>query len=65
MLWQQHKAEQAQAHNQQFVDTAARHVVNMYTFKPDNVEHSVDRFYSGISGPLRDDARPATTTSPT
>ena len=27
----------------------------MYTFKPDNVEQSVDRFYSEISGQLRDE----------
>ena len=29
--------------------------MNMYTFKPDNVEQSVDQFYSQTSGPLRDE----------
>jgi Mce-associated membrane protein len=48
-------AEQTQAHDQRYVDTAAQTLVNMYTFKPDNVEQSVDRFYSEISGQLRDE----------
>jgi len=48
-------AEQIQAHDQRYVDTATQTLVNMYTFKPDNVEQSVDRFYSGISGQLRDE----------
>jgi Mce-associated membrane protein len=48
-------AERTQAHDQRYVDTAAQTLVNMYTFKPDNVEQSVDRFYSGISGQLRDE----------
>jgi len=48
-------AEQTQAHDQRYVDTAAQTLVNMYTFKPDNVEQSVDRFYNEISGQLRDE----------
>ncbi|MBV9513859.1 MAG: mammalian cell entry protein [Mycobacteriaceae bacterium] len=47
--------EQTQAHNQRYVDTASQTLVNMYTFKPDNVEQSVDQFYRGISGQLRDE----------
>src|ERR1700758_2125123 len=49
------KAEQTQAHDQRYVDTATQTLVNMYTFKPDNLEQSVDRFYGGISGQLRDE----------
>jgi Mce-associated membrane protein len=55
LLWGEKKQEQAQAQNQKYVDTAVQTLVNMYTFKPDNLEQSVDTFYSGISGPLRDE----------
>ncbi len=55
MLVQQRNQEQAQAHNQRYVDAAVQTLVNMYTFKQDNLEQSVDQFYSGISGPLRDE----------
>jgi Mce-associated membrane protein len=55
-LWiQKNDDEQIQARNQQFVDAAAQTLVNMYTFKPDSVEQSVDQFYSETSGPLRDE----------
>jgi Mce-associated membrane protein len=56
LLWRpQITDDQTQARNQRYVDTAAQTLVNMYTFKPDNVEQSVDQFYSGISGQLRDE----------
>ena len=55
LLRPQQQDEQRQAHDQRYVDTAAQTLVNMYTFKPDNVEQSVDRFYNGISGQLRDE----------
>ena len=55
LLRPQQRAAQIQAHDQRYVDTAKQTLVNMYTFKPDNVEQSVDRFYSGISGQLRDE----------
>ena len=42
------------AHTQRFVDTATQTVVNMFSFKQDTVDESVDRFYDGTSGPLRD-----------
>lgn len=55
-LWiQKTDDEQIQARNQQFVDAAAQTLVNMYTFKPDSVEQSVDQFYGETSGPLRDE----------
>ena len=55
-LWiQKNDDEQIQARNQQFVDAAAQTLVNMYTFKPDSVEQSVDQFYGETSGPLRDE----------
>lgn len=47
-------AEQAQARDQQFVDTATQTVVNMFSFKPDSIDDSVNQFYNNTSGPLRD-----------
>ncbi len=55
LLVQQNDEARIQARNQQFVDAAAQTLVNMYTFKPDTVEQSVDQFYSETSGPLRDE----------
>jgi Mce-associated membrane protein len=46
-------AEAQQAHDQRFVDTATQTVVNMFSYKPDNIDESVNRFVSGTSGPLR------------
>ena len=54
LLVGQRHAEAAQARNQRFVDTASQTVVNMFSFKQATVEDSVNRFYSGTSGPLRD-----------
>lgn len=55
LLIQQNDEQRIAARNQQFVDAAAQTLVNMYTFKPDTVEQSVDQFYGQTSGPLRDE----------
>jgi Mce-associated membrane protein len=50
----QHRdAEAEQARKQRFVDTATQTVVNMFSYKPDNIDESVNRFVNGTSGPLR------------
>jgi Mce-associated membrane protein len=49
----QRHAEAARARDQRFVDTATQTVVNMFSYKQDNVDDSVNRFYNGTSGPLR------------
>jgi Mce-associated membrane protein len=50
----QHQHAQAQqARDQRFVDTATQTVVNMFSYKQDNIDESVNRFYNGTSGPLR------------
>jgi len=54
MIVQKNNAEATQAHNQRLVDTATQTVVNMFSFKQDTISESVDRFYNGASGPLRD-----------
>lgn len=54
MVVQKDNAEATQARNQRFVDTATQTVVNMFSFKQDNIDDSVDRFYNSTSGPLRD-----------
>ena len=54
MLISQRHAQAQQERDQRFVDTASQTVVNMFSFKQDSVEDSVNRFYSGTSGPLRD-----------
>jgi Mce-associated membrane protein len=51
---QQKHADAAEAEHQRYVDTASQTVVNMFSFKPETVEDSVNRFYNGTSGPLRD-----------
>jgi Mce-associated membrane protein len=53
MLVQQRHAEVQQARDQRFVDTATQTVVNMFSYKQDNIDESVNRFYNGTSGPLR------------
>jgi Mce-associated membrane protein len=51
----QHRhADAAARRDQRFVDTAVQTVVNMYSYTPDTVSGSVDRFVAGTSGPLRD-----------
>lgn len=44
----------AQARDQRFVSTAEQTVINMFSYTQDTIDVSVDRFYNGISGPLRD-----------
>jgi Mce-associated membrane protein len=54
LLVRQHRhAEAEQARDQRFVDTATQTVVNMFSYKQDNIDDSVNRFYNGTSGPLR------------
>jgi len=53
MLVQQRHAEAQQARDRRFVDTATQTVVNMFSYKQDNIDESVNRFYNGTSGPLR------------
>ena len=53
LVLQQRHAEAAQARDQRFVDTATQMVVNMFSYKQDSIDQSVDRFYNGTSGPLR------------
>ena len=54
MIVQKNNAEATQARNQRFVDTATQTVMNMFSFKQDTIDESVDRFYDSTSGPLRD-----------
>jgi Mce-associated membrane protein len=54
MIVQKDNTEATQARNQRFVDTATQTVVNMFSFKQDTINDSVNRFYNGTSGPLRD-----------
>jgi Mce-associated membrane protein len=55
MFFQKKDQERVEAHSQRFVDTAQQTLVNMYTFKPDTVDQSIDQFYGQISGNLRDE----------
>jgi Mce-associated membrane protein len=54
LIAQKHSTEATQTRNQRFVDTATQTVVNMFSFKQDTIDDSVDRFYDSTSGPLRD-----------
>jgi Mce-associated membrane protein len=53
LVTQQRHARADQARDQRFVDTATQMVVNMFSYKQDNIDESVNRFYNGTSGPLR------------
>ncbi len=53
LIIQHRHAEAGQARNQRFVDTATQTVVNMFSYKQDNIDESVNRFVNGTSGPLR------------
>lgn len=53
LVIQQRHADARQAREQRFVDTATQTVVNMFSYKPDNIDESVNRFVNGTSGPLR------------
>ncbi|MGO9043916.1 MAG: mammalian cell entry protein [Mycobacterium sp.] len=52
LLTQHRHADAQQARDQRFVDTATQTVVNMFSYKQDNVDESVNRFFNGTSGPL-------------
>ena len=52
-LSDQRRAEAEHARNQRFVDTATQMVVNMFSYKQDTIDESVNRFYDSTSGPLR------------
>ncbi|MGX9788286.1 mammalian cell entry protein [Mycobacterium sp. MMS18-G62] len=54
MVVQKNHTEAVQARNQRFVDTATQTVMNMFSFKQDNIDDSVNRLYNNTSGPLRD-----------
>jgi Mce-associated membrane protein len=45
--------DQKMAREQRFVDTASQLVVNMFSYKQDTIDASVDRFVNSTSGPLR------------
>ncbi len=53
LFFQHRHAEAQQARDQRFVDTATQTVVNMFSYKQDNIDESVNRFVNGTSGPLR------------
>ncbi len=53
LVGQKRHADAEQARDQRFVDTATQTVVNMFSYKQDNIDDSVNRFYNGTSGPLR------------
>jgi Mce-associated membrane protein len=53
LVTQSRDADTAQARNQRFVDTATQTVVNMFSYTPETVDESVNRFVNGTSGPLR------------
>ncbi len=50
---QNRDADARQARNQRFVDAATQTVVNMFSYTPDTIDESVNRFVNGTSGPLR------------
>jgi Mce-associated membrane protein len=50
--YQQQQADADHARVQRFVDTATQTVVNMFSYKQDNIDQSVARFVEGTSGPL-------------
>ncbi|OBF51699.1 mammalian cell entry protein [Mycobacterium sp. 852002-53434_SCH5985345] len=53
LVVQQRHANAQQSRDQRFVDTATQTVVNMFSYKQDNIDESVNRFFNGTSGPLR------------
>ena len=53
LIVQQRHAEAQNARDQRFVDTATQTVVNMFSYKQDNIDESVNRFFNSTSGPLR------------
>ncbi|BBX94750.1 mammalian cell entry protein [Mycobacterium lacus] len=53
LVFQHRDAEARLAREQRFVDTATQTVVNMFSYTPDTIDESVNRFVNGTSGPLR------------
>jgi hypothetical protein len=53
LVVQNRDADAAQERNQRFVDTATQTVVNMFSYTPQTIDDSVNRFVNGTSGPLR------------
>ncbi|WP_186244862.1 mammalian cell entry protein [Mycobacterium simulans] len=53
LVVQQRGADAEHAREQRFVDTATQTVVNMFSYTPDTIDESVNRFVNGTSGPLR------------
>ncbi|BBZ47189.1 mammalian cell entry protein [Mycobacterium parmense] len=53
LVLQQRHADAQRARDQRFVDTATQTVINMFSYKQDNIDESVNRFFDGTSGPLR------------
>ena len=53
LFTQQRHAEAEQSRDQRFVDAATQTVINMFSYKQDSIDDSVNRFYNGTSGPLR------------
>src|ERR1700733_16137289 len=53
LITQHRHATATQARDQRFIDTATQTVVNMFSYKQDNIDESVNRFVNGTSGPLR------------
>ncbi len=53
LVVQQRHANAQQARDQRFVDTATQTGGNMFSYKQDNIDESVNRFFNGTSGPLR------------
>ena len=51
-IYQQRQADADHVRIQRFVDTATQTVVNMFSYKQDNIDQSVARFVEGTSGPL-------------
>ncbi len=52
-LIQLRHADNVQARQQRFVDTATQTVVNMFSYTQDDIDKSVARLVDGTSGPLR------------
>ncbi|RFD26015.1 mammalian cell entry protein [Mycobacterium uberis] len=52
LVVQHQHAEVEQARHHRFVDTATQTVVNMFSYRPENIDESVNRFVNGTSGPL-------------
>ncbi|BBY56375.1 mammalian cell entry protein [Mycobacterium koreense] len=50
----QHTAHAEQQRAQRFVDTASQTVVNMFTFRQDALQESIDLWINDLAGPLRD-----------